>query len=216
VTIQNWILTEHGATVVCDSLVTAIETNRPICWMSKAWIIPHLPAIVAAKDWLMPALRLWARIAESTDVITLRDAVRVAPEAFALACAESPEVALNSPDAKAVVFGWDHLTCRVSGYQFRAINGYRAEELPVGRILMPHIDGPLAAGDDWFALALEQQRTDRALQLGDRDNIGGNLAVIEMRAQPEGLPTISIRNLGPLPHFDDDRAYLMGRVASYA
>jgi hypothetical protein len=200
--IQNWTLEEGCAVIVCDSLATNIETKQPHAFMSKAWVVPHRAIMVAAKDWAYPTMQLYSTLAIGEAPSSLDDLIAFVPDFLAAAASRLPYL-VERPETRTVLFGWSEADNRINGWTFHADRGFVAEPMPLGAVLAPSIEGELH--EDWYAVALRQQRSDRLLEPAARDNIGGWLLEYQMRVNRRGLPpTITIKNLGKLPHHDVD------------
>lgn len=212
-TIQNWSLRPDAAVVVCDTIVTHMESNRPMAAMSKAWVVPHRSVMLAAGMWAYPAMTLYSNLALGHGPESFGDLASYAAEVLQEAASGYSQQEDWQKLADAVLFGWKEAANTIEGWRFEARDDYRPTPmLPDGEILfVPPLIAP-AAGTDWISIALQQQVEDLAVPAFDRNNIGGHLICYEMKTNAEGLPPkIEITNHGRLPHYEaqisDARAF---------
>jgi hypothetical protein len=206
-TIMNWSLSPERAVILSDSLVTDGATGAPAFIGPKVLVLPHLLAMIGAKGAMRPAHELWAWQMLGAPVHNIEGLADAAPgllqEAFARVRGDLPE-----DECAVFVFGWSWARSRVVGYGFAWENGFAAQPLSDGEVLIPPPASPLPGSGDWAATILAQQAADRALAPEDRDNIGGPLTAHHVVADPERGAKLLIEHLGPLPHYAADLATL--------
>lgn len=207
-TIQNWQLCNNRAVIVCDSLGTNLDTERPHGFTTKAFVVPHLGCMLSAKGWIHPAFVLWHGLLEPiVRLPSFAELVEHAVRVMQAAAATDPAKA-DDPDTRVVLFGVDG--GRVCGRLFHGSKGFAQEPFPAGRMLIPPVE--MQDEQDWLTIAQAQQEADRALPEDDRDNIGGLLTLYKLTA-PGGLPRIDVRQLGLLPHYNQDCSALRREAA---
>lgn len=203
-TIQNWRLTPTQATIVCGSLASDANTDdmQPLGFASKAWIVPHLPVMIAVKNWMFPALSLWAGLSQTSLIDEWPAIVAAAPAHLRKAIPHNPGGDDLVTDCRVVMFGWHE---GPAGCLFEGANCFEPQPMAYGSTFMPDLPG-IDVLDDWQR-ALVQQQSDRFLAVADRDNIGGRLIRCELAAV-DGMPAVTVRHLGIMPHYAEDRVSL--------
>lgn len=200
-TIQNWTLAPGRAVVVCDSLVTDVDTDEPTNFMSKVWLVPHLSMMVAVKNWAHPALALYMELLGLGHIQSPDDLLQFAPALLRGAAASQERHAHHAAECLVVVFGFDFAQSCVFGIQFDGRHGFAPQVLGETEMLMPNAPG--LPTDDWER-GLAQQAYDLGLPPDDRDNIGGPLICAALVANG-AEPLLFVRRLGVLPEWRADR-----------
>jgi hypothetical protein len=206
-TIMNWALRPNAALIICDTLVTEMENNRPMAFNSKAWVVPHRSLMICSLMWAYPAMTLYSNLALGFGPDAITDLPAYATEVLQAAAVQYDPVEWRL-EGGAILFAWDESANELVGWRFPALHGYAAERIEAdGELFLRPRPKTDVGGLAWYDVGLQQQVEDREIAAFDRNNLGGSLIGYEMVVQNDGRPPmITITNYGRLPHFEEQAA----------
>lgn len=214
----NYSVSPSFVAIATDTLVTDVGDWFPFSLTAKAAFIPQLDAVITATAYaaLLRNCFNYAQTAPVRDILELAAHLpaickQTHQEAFAFGqTLHPPEEDFSWTESCAVsLFGWSQKHGRLIGLRFAYANDFAPELLFDGVYTHPHVsDCPSSIArenvQDLCDITRRQQECELRKTPTDRNAIGGDILLWELRANSQREVVSSVRRVHRFSTYDED------------
>lgn len=184
----NFVLHRDFATIVTDSLNTAVPEQRPYQFSSKVHVLANLHAVMGGRGRGLFLDECYRQLSLGLIARDVADADNLVPELYRRLWAEQlakeegdDEPSPLPPSATVCHIGWVEKERRIVGFEYSSADNFESDRIKDGAWLHPGtVDILITDPSDLVKITIMQKEIDDKLPVGERAGIGGDIYLYQL------------------------------------